>query len=574
MMNKKAIAAFAAGATLLAGFAAAPAFAANINPKDFPAFQSPEYSADTEAHANANAAKNDRSLELARIKAAKTNGMNYGTLEHRNQLVESAKDAATTARTNAQNAANTAKAAVNTTKLAFEQAEAAVKNGYTDSAKKAVAEDGTPKAGYAIGTGTALAGKVVKVDAATKAESQDADTQAADTYRGLLETAAQKNSAYVEAQAAAKSAEEALAKTQTPDQAELAVTSNYLVLTADGEHVDSATTAAALERVDEDAYVNGRIASTSEDDVYDKDGEHSNNRTMNNDHRKGLKKNHKKSHKKDDKKQDDTTTPDQKIKDLGKLNLSDAAKKKLAAHYVYEAKLALDEADNNLAEKKADYAAKRKTLLETMTELAARKAEGAAANQALTDFLASGENNSAKETALRDAVDRANAHAMRAFDAEQKAEAEFNAARDAAFAAVAAYNKALAEYKDAYNDAVRLGVNPALLPAVVTSDPLAADFPAVPGTKQIYADALAGKFGPAAQASAKKTEAAKAQAAAPAAAGAAAGKAAAAKGELAKGGNGHKAGEKLGNAGVGVALTALAASMLAGMGAAVRKMRH
>ncbi|EIK80438.1 hypothetical protein CGSMWGv1400E_05387, partial [Gardnerella vaginalis 1400E] len=53
--------------------------------------------------------------------------------------------------------------------------------------------------------------------------------------------------------------------------------------------------------------------------------------------------------------------------------------------------------------------------------------------------------------------------------------------------------------------------------------------------------------------------------------------AAAAKGELAtKGGNGHggKAGEKLGNAGVGVALTALAASMLAGMGAAVRKMRH
>ena len=43
-----------------------------------------------------------------------------------------------------------------------------------------------------------------------------------------------------------------------------------------------------------------------------------------------------------------------------------------------------------------------------------------------------------------------------------------------------------------------------------------------------------------------------------------------------KGGNGHggKAGEQLGNAGVGVALTALAASMLAGMGAAVRKMRH
>ncbi|NSX27021.1 hypothetical protein HRR11_00790 [Gardnerella vaginalis] len=274
---------------------------------------------------------------------------------------------------------------------------------------------------------------------------------------------------------------------------------------------------------------------------------------------------------KQDDKKDDTTTPDQKIKDLGKLNLSDAAKKKLAVHYVYKAKLALDEADNNLAEKKADYAAKRKTLLETMTELAARKAAAEKANQDLTDFLASGENNSAKETALRDALNRAHAHEQRAFDAEQKAEAEFNAARDAAFAAVAAYNKALAEYKDAYNDAVRLGVNPAALPPVVTSDPLAADFPAVPGTKQIYADALNGKFGPAAQASAKKTEAAKAQAAAPAAAGKAA-----AKGELAaKGAKGHgKSGEKLGNAGVGVALTALAASMLAGMGAAVRKMRH
>ena len=573
-MNKKAIAAFAAGATLLAGFAAAPAFAANINPKDFPAFQSPEYSADTENHANVNAAKNDRSLELARIKAAKTNGMRYGTLSERTQLVGEARLAAATALEAAKEAAKTAKANVNTTKLAFEQAEAAVKNGYDAKAQKAVDQNGNPKDGYAFGTGETFKGKVVKVDAGTKAESQDDDTKAADTYLGLLKTAEQKNSAYVEAQDAAKSAEEALAKTQTPAQAELAVTSNYLVLTADGEHIDSATTAAALERVDEDAYVNGRIASTSEDDVYDKDGEHSNNRTMNNDHRKGLKKNHKKSHKKDDKKQDDTTTPDQKIKDLGKLNLSDAAKKKLAAHYVYEAKLALDEADNNLAEKKADYAAKRKTLVETMTELAARKAEGAAANQALTDFLASGENNSAKETALRDAVERANAHAMRAFDAEQKAEAEFNAARDAAFAAVAAYNKALAEYKDAYNDAVRLGVNPAALPAVVTSDPLAADFPAVPGTKQIYADALNGKFGPAAQASAKKTEAAKAQAAAPAAAAGKAG-AAAAKGELAtKGGNGHKAGEKLGNAGVGVALTALAASMLAGMGAAVRKMRH
>ncbi|MFU0527751.1 hypothetical protein ACMZ9J_06535, partial [Gardnerella vaginalis] len=83
------------------------------------------------------------------------------------------------------------------------------------------------------------------------------------------------------------------------------------------------------------------------------------------------------------------------------------------------------------------------------------------------------------------------------------------------------------------------------------------NFEDVPGAAKAMNDAASGKLGKAAQqAAAKKADA---------------------KGELAaKGGNGHggKAGEKLGNAGVGVALTALAASMLAGMGAAVRKMRH
>ena len=118
----------------------------------------------------------------------------------------------------------------------------------------------------------------------------------------------------------------------------------------------------------------------------------------------------------------------------------------------------------------------------------------------------------------------------------------------------------MTKYKAAYNDAVRLGVNPAVLPAVVTSDPLAPNFEDVPGATKAMNDAASGKLGKAAQQEAGK---------------AAAGKAAA-KGELAaKGAKGHgKSGEKLGNAGVGVALTALAASMLAGMGAAVRKMRH
>ncbi|MFU0566018.1 hypothetical protein ACMZ72_05110, partial [Gardnerella vaginalis] len=96
------------------------------------------------------------------------------------------------------------------------------------------------------------------------------------------------------------------------------------------------------------------------------------------------------------------------------------------------------------------------------------------------------------------------------------------------------------------------------LPAVVTSDPLAPNFEDVPGATKAMNDAASGKLGKAAQQAAAKKAPADA------------------KGELAaKGAKGHgKSGEKLGNAGVGVALTALAASMLAGMGAAVRKMRH
>ncbi|MDK6862269.1 hypothetical protein QP355_06415 [Gardnerella vaginalis] len=467
MMNKKAIAAFAAGATLLAGFAmATPAFAGDYT--------------------------NEVYAEALLVK------------------------------TNAETKAATAQADVKTAQHSATEATKAYQDG-------------------------------LKAYLAANQGKKESDYQKDNTGKGLFETMNTANATLASKKAELRKANAALRKaTDDFSAAELA---KKLQDAKDAEDAKAA----------EDLYEHSQYGQ-SYHPFLKEDG------TLRKENPDGTpKQDDEKAPKKDDKKQDDTTTPDEKIKDLGKLNLSDAAKKKLAAHYVYEAKLALDEADNNLAEKKADYAAKRKTLLDTMTELAARKAAAEKANQDLTDFLASGENNSAKETALRDALNRAHAHEQRAFDAEQKAEAEFNAARDAAFAAVAAYNKALAEYKDAYNDAVRLGVNPAALPPVVTSDPLAADFPAVPGTKQIYADALNGKFGPAAQASAKKTEVAKAQSAAPAAAGKAA-----AKGELAaKGGNGHgKSGEKLGNAGVGVALTALAASMLAGMGAAVRKMRH
>ena len=239
-------------------------------------------------------------------------------------------------------------------------------------------------------------------------------------------------------------------------------------------------------------------------------------------------------------------------------------------------KVDVDAAEHNFAEKKEAYAKAAATLTAAKAELDAAEHDKAVAAQNLSDFEASGVNDSAKLKSLKEAVARADAHVVRTTTAFNKALADFNDAKTADLAAQAAYNAAKDAYDEAYNAAIKLGVNPALLPSVTAIDPLSPAFPQLAQAQKIYADALAGKFGAAAQKAVQKAEA-KAQAAAPAAAGAAAGKAgaAAAKGELAKGGNGHgKAGEKLGNAGVGVALTALAASMLAGMGAAVRKMRH
>ena len=164
---------------------------------------------------------------------------------------------------------------------------------------------------------------------------------------------------------------------------------------------------------------------------------------------------------------------------------------------------------------------------------------------------------------LKAAQSRANAYRTHEY---ADAEKNFVEKSGKALLAATAYNAALVNYRAAYNKAVEVEASAVKgFADPNTLNPVSTDFPAAPA---------------AAKAEAKKVEAkaeAKAQAAAPAAAAGKAG-AVAAKGELAgmgtKGGNGHKAGEKLGNAGVGVALTALAASMLAGMGAAVRKMRH
>ena len=237
-----------------------------------------------------------------------------------------------------------------------------------------------------------------------------------------------------------------------------------------------------------------------------------------------------------------------------------AADKAKAVEAVKTAKLHLDDAFAAYTKDYAEYVKAKATLAGKVAAQEAAEKALKAAQDALEAYNVSAKNDSVLAQRLADAVDRAQAKVVFAVAETAKANKDYAEAKAKAVASTAKYNAALAEYKACYNDAEAFGVEASKLPPVVTSDPLAPNFEDVPGAAKAMNDAASGKLGKAAQ-----------QAAAPAAAGKAA-----AKGELAaKGGNGHgKSGEKLGNAGVGVALTALAASMLAGMGAAVRKMRH
>ena len=253
---------------------------------------------------------------------------------------------------------------------------------------------------------------------------------------------------------------------------------------------------------------------------------------------------------------------------------------------VYDAKQALDNKEDVLNKKQKAFDDAFKALKAATAEFKARKAAVDAAQDAIDKFDASGVNDSATRDRLVDVLNRATAHLTRVSKVLADAQGAYDGALKDVKKAVADYNDALEYYKAVYNEAVAMGINPDDLPPVVTSDPLDPKFPTVPDARDLYSKALKGDFGKAVQQAAQKSEAGKnapAAAGAQGAAGAAAGKAGAAagaaKGELAgmgaKGGHGKgKAGEQLGNAGVGVALTALAASMLAGMGAAVRKMRH
>ena len=233
-----------------------------------------------------------------------------------------------------------------------------------------------------------------------------------------------------------------------------------------------------------------------------------------------------------------------------------AADKAKAVEAVKTAKLHLDDAFAAYTKDYAEYEKAKATLAGKVAAQEAAEKALKAAQDALEAYNVSAKNDSALAQRLADAVDRAQAKVVFAVAETAKANKDYAEAKAKAVASTAKYNAALAEYKACYNDAVTFGVEASQLPPVVTSDPLAPNFEDVPGATKAMNDAASGKLGKAAQqAAAKKADA---------------------KGELAaKGAKGHgKSGEKLGNAGVGVALTALAASMLAGMGAAVRKMRH
>ena len=224
--------------------------------------------------------------------------------------------------------------------------------------------------------------------------------------------------------------------------------------------------------------------------------------------------------------QDPTTTPSTKAGWIGLVS-SD--------------KVALDEAKADKADKLKTYNEKFTVLANADAALSAAKANYKAAHQRVVDAHAEGLDVS-NPTAYKDLVDAENraAAAQAAAQADfDKANLEFNKAKAKAEKASDTYNKALEKYKKDYNAALAAGVKlPADLPQI--TDPLVpTTLPGVPGvvTPVPGQPGQPGKPG---------------------------------KPEVEK----KNDGKKLPGTGVGVTLTALAATMLAGMGAAVRKARH
>ncbi|EGL14561.1 hypothetical protein HMPREF9435_0946, partial [Gardnerella vaginalis 315-A] len=260
----------------------------------------------------------------------------------------------------------------------------------------------------------------------------------------------------------------------------------------------------------------------------------------------------------------DQTKPDQTKPDQTKPVQTADPSKSAASAELMRTQVVLAEADATNKDAQEKFVKAKADFEAAKTQMAALDAQVKSAADREEALRVAGKTDTDAYKAavidLKAAQSKANAYRTHEY---ADAEKNFGEKSGKALLAATAYNTALVNYRAAFNKAVEVEASAVKgFADPNTLNPVSTDFPAASA---------------AAKAEAKKVEA-KAQTAAPAAG--KAGAAAAAKGELAgmgtKGGNGHggKAGEQLGNAGVGVALTALAASMLAGMGAAVRKMRH
>ncbi|AEF31032.1 hypothetical protein [Gardnerella vaginalis] len=476
MMNKKAIAAFAAGATLLAGFAmATPAFAGAKGDALADAVQIHE--------ANKTLRESQRAVRTAEISLVK---------------LQSAQAAAKTAYENA--------------KTKFDAAKKAA-----EAAKKAV-EDGL----------TAYLGKHVNDKDFDKTKAT-AEYKQSEEYKSL-------DKANTEAEAKLKDTD-AEGKTLEKKAEDLKT-----ALDAADAKVTAQTEAVAAAKAQVEA--NQRYLNALR-------GVNPGGETKPDQTKPGETK-------------PDQTKPDQTKPDQTKPVQTADPSKSAASAELMRTQVVLAEADATNKDAQEKFVKAKADFEAAKTQMAALDAQVKSAADREEALRVAGKTDTDAYKAavidLKAAQSKANAYRTHEY---ADAEKNFGEKSGKALLAATAYNTALVNYRAAFNKAVEVEASAVKgFADPNTLNPVSTDFPAASA---------------AAKAEAKKVEA-KAQTAAPAAG--KAGAAAAAKGELAgmgtKGGNGHggKAGEQLGNAGVGVALTALAASMLAGMGAAVRKMRH
>ncbi|CRH69607.1 chromosome segregation protein SMC [Chlamydia trachomatis] len=476
MMNKKAIAAFAAGATLLAGFAmATPAFAGAKGDALADAVQIHE--------ANKTLRESQRAVRTAEISLVK---------------LQSAQAAAKTAYENA--------------KTKFDAAKKAA-----EAAKKAV-EDGL----------TAYLGKHVNDKDFDKTKAT-AEYKQSEEYKSL-------DKANTEAEAKLKDTD-AEGKTLEKKAEDLKT-----ALDAADAKVTAQTEAVAAAKAQVEA--NQRYLNALR-------GVNPGGETKPDQTKPGETK-------------PDQTKPDQTKPDQTKPVQTADPSKSAASAELMRTQVVLAEADATNKDAQEKFVKAKADFEAAKTQMAALDAQVKSAADREEALRVAGKTDTDAYKAavidLKAAQSKANAYRTHEY---ADAEKNFGEKSGKALLAATAYNTALVNYRAAFNKAVEVEASAVKgFADPNTLNPVSTDFPAASA---------------AAKSEAKKVEA-KAQTAAPAAG--KAGAAAAAKGELAgmgtKGGNGHggKAGEQLGNAGVGVALTALAASMLAGMGAAVRKMRH